>query len=118
VASPTARTLAQLRASGVLAAVVERWVAQARRRVDLFGFVDIVGIEQGKVGVLGVQATTTENISHRLDKLRAECAMAMRLWLEAGNRLEIHGWAKQGPRGARKLWTLTVRAVSVSDLGA
>jgi hypothetical protein len=127
--SPTARSLAYLRAQGALAQVVERWVPQARRRVDLFGFIDIAAITMPDVedpdslvfrrlvdGVLGIQTTTTGNLAHRLKKLRDECAPAMRRWLKASNRLEIHGWSKKGARGKRKTWQLTVRTITLADL--
>ena len=112
--SPTARSLAYLRKRAI-AGVVERYNPHAKRRHDLFGFIDIVALDEW-AGTLGVQTTTTDNISHRLDKLREECAGNMRLWLERGNRLVIHGWAKRGPRGQRKTWTLTERVVRLEDL--
>ena len=112
--TPTARSLAHLR-KGAIAQVVERYNPHAKRRVDLFGFIDIVALDQGP-GVLGVQTTTTDHISHRLAKLRDECAPQMECWLNRGNRIVIHGWAKRGPRGKRKLWTLTERAIGYDDL--
>ena len=27
-------------------------------------------------------------------------------WIKAGGKCEWHGWAKRGPRGRRKVWTL------------
>jgi len=114
--TPTARSLAHLRKSGALAGVVERYNIFAKRRFDLFGFIDVIAVWGGSPGsTLGVQATTTENISHRLDKLRTDCEPSMTRWLEAGNRLVIHGWSRKGPRGKRKVWTLTEREVTLSD---
>jgi hypothetical protein len=102
----------------MLAAVVERWNAHAKpfgRRVDLFGFIDIVALD-GTPGVLGVQTTTQTNVSHRVEKLRTECADAMRAWLSAGNRLVIHGWAKRGARGKPKRWTVVEQTITLADL--
>jgi hypothetical protein len=113
--SPTQRSLAWLRRRGATAAVVERYNPHAKRRVDLFGFIDLVALDGGQ-GVLGIQTTSADHVSHRLAKLREECAEAMERWLNAGNRLVIHGWAKQGPRGRRKLWTL--REVVVTAVAA
>jgi hypothetical protein len=113
--SPTARTLAWLRKTGALAQVVERYNPHAKRRVDLFGFIDVVALDGGP-GTLGVQTTSAGNVAHRMDKLRTTCAGAMDRWLAAGNRLTIHGWAKRGPRGARKVWTLSARPISRDDL--
>lgn len=95
--------------------VVERWVAQARRRIDLFGCIDLVALD-GKPGVLGIQATSTGNIPSRVKKILTECREAARDWLEAGNRLEVWGYAKRGPAGKRKLWTLKTREVTLEEL--
>lgn len=113
--TPAARSLEYLRRGGALAQVVERYNPHAKRRVDLFGFIDIVAVDKVTVGV---QATTSDHISHRLAKLRDECAPAMQRWIAAGNLLVIHGWAKRGPRGKRKTWTLTERVVTTEDLTA
>src|SRR3546814_2519291 len=62
-ASPTARTLAKLRADGWLAWVVEKWIPQTRKRSDLFGFIDILALRDGEV--LAVQATSRSNVRDR-----------------------------------------------------
>ena len=108
--SPTQRSLAYLRKRGALAQVVERYNAYAKRRIDLFGFIDIVALDD-KPGVLGVQTTSAGNVSHRVAKVHDACAESMRRWLQAGNRLVIHGWGKRGPRGTRKVWTLSVTEI-------
>lgn len=100
--SPTARSLAHLRELGYQAKIVEKWNPFARVRQDLFGG-DIVGLKLGEP-VLVVQATTRSNHAARRAKLDAEGFTA--LWNGAGARLEIWSWAKQGPRGKRKTWTL------------
>lgn len=113
--SPTARSLAFYRAYGMRAHVVERWIPRARRRVDLFGFIDIVCITHGRA-IFGIQATTTSNLAARVTKIRLHCAAAAREWLEAGGHLAVHGWSKKGPRGKRKVWTLTERIITLADL--
>lgn len=98
-----------------MAAVVERWNPHARVRQDLFGFADVIAVVDG--AVLLVQATTGKNVSARLAKLRAEpCRSRVRRWLLAGGRVQIHGWAKRGPRGKRKLWTCSVREIVLEDV--
>jgi hypothetical protein len=59
--------------------------------------------------VLVVQATTGSNHVARRTKLEAEGFTA--LWKGAGGVLEIWPWAKRGPRGGRKLWTLRREAL-------
>jgi hypothetical protein len=114
--SPTARALDLLRKEGWLAGVVEKWIAQTKQRKDLFGFIDIVAIRpafpaHGLRGILGVQATSTENLSHRLDKIReTEAAVT---WLLAGGLIEVWGFSKKGKAGARKLWQVSKRSITL-----
>lgn len=98
--SPTQRTLKQLRDSGYIAEVVEKWNAFARIRQDLFGVIDIVAIKDGVPGVLGVQTTSYSNVSARLKKAVANTVLPV--WVGAGNRFLVHGW-KKGVRGAAAL---------------
>jgi len=113
--SPTARTLAHLRKQGFLAAVVERRLPYGFTTIDLFGFIDVVALD-GQPGLLGVQTTTQNNAAARVSKIREECGDAARRWLAAGNRIEIHGWAKRGGRGKRKLWSVSVLRLELSAL--
>ena len=88
--TPTARSLKHLRDQGYLAQVVEKWIPQAKRRVDLYGFIDILAIKGGEV--LGVQATSTSNISARVRKIQDhENVDAVR---KAGIGIVVHGWGK------------------------
>jgi hypothetical protein len=117
--SPTARALAQLRKDGWLPAVVEKFNPGARVRQDLFGFIDIVAIHPSLQGVLGIQVTTNAHMSDRFTKMLAEPVRnRVWAWLWASNAVEIWGYAKTGPRGKRKTWTLTRRPVTLGDLEA
>lgn len=102
--SPTARSLNRCRANGWRAQVVERWVPAIKRRIDLFGFGDVLAID-GKPGALLIQATTTDNGASRIKKISEQCHDAAVEWLQAGNRIEVWGWAKRGAAGKRKVWT-------------
>jgi hypothetical protein len=93
--TPTARTLALLRDRGYLADVAERWIPRINVRRDLFGCIDVVAIRAG-CAVLGVQATTATNASHRVSKARK--LPALRTWLAAGAVFQVWGWAKRGNR--------------------
>lgn len=96
--SPTQRSLKLLRAEGYLCQVVEQWNPWARVRVDLFGLIDILAIRDGEI--VGVQATTGENVSHRAAKIAEhENTGAIR---KAGIRLVIHGWRTVGGHGSKK----------------
>jgi hypothetical protein len=109
--TPAQRSLAWLRAEGYTAVVCERWNPHARVRQDLFGFADLMAVRADVPGVLAVQTTTT---AHQADRLAKALALpALKVFLEAGNRLEIHGWLK---RKTTRRWELTRRAASLDDL--
>jgi len=70
--------------------VVERWNPHARIRQDLFGFIDILGID-GETTV-AVQSTSWSNVPARAKKIaESEHLPAVR---KAGWRILIHGWRK------------------------
>lgn len=104
--SPTQRSLAYLREQGYTVAIVEHWNPHARCRVDLFGCFDLVAIRSDVPGVLGVQTTSRTNQAARRTKLLESGHLST--WLAAQNRAHVHGWAKEGPRGERKRWAVTV----------
>lgn len=106
--SPTALTLRYLRTAGYLADVVERWIAQAGIRKDLFGIIDLVGITIDEP-VLAVQATSLANVSARIAKAKASPALA--LWLTTGARFQVFGWAKR-----RGKWFPKIVELSGPDL--
>jgi len=123
VVLPAERTLEYLRKHGMTAQVVERLIrppmipGRPKRPPfyqDLFGCIDIVALEPGAYGVLGVKCTTVANQADRLHKIADE--PRARLWLETANRLWVVGWAKKGKRGERKLWTATVTEVTLENL--
>lgn len=93
--SPTQLSLAKLRREGWIAEVVERWNPHARVRNDLFGCIDVLALKEGRT--LGVQATSSSNVSARVRKIaEAEHVPAMR---EAGWELAVWGWSQKKPGG-------------------
>lgn len=109
--TPTQRTLKRARELGFEAQVVEKWVPQARRRVDLFGCIDVIAVQPG-VGIIGIQTTSGTNHSARMAKARAE--PRLQTWLGAGGRFECWSWAKRGARGKRKTWELRREALTAN----
>lgn len=105
--TPTARTLKYLRTHGWTADVVERWIGPAKVRKDCFGVGDVLAFDARQT--LLVQCTTADNLAAREKKVRAWAGLSD--WLVGGRRLVLHGWAKRGARGKRKLWE--VREVEV-----
>lgn len=110
--SPTQRSLKYLRELGFTATVTEHYNRFARRRIDLFGFLDIACLD-GEPGVLGVQTTTGDHVAERVAKILA--LPVAELWLARGNRIHVHGWAKRGARGTRKVWTLREMRITRAD---
>lgn len=81
-------------------------------RQDLFGFGDILAVKPGELPLI-VQTTSSGNKSARVKKL---CPMPEVLTcLQASVRVEVWGWAKRGPRGKVKRWTLSVTTLGVRD---
>lgn len=96
--TPTARTLAELRKDGYLAAVVEKWNPHAKIRQDLFGCVDVLGIREGET--IAVQATSGGNVASRVKKMTDTDALyVMR---KAGWTIQVWGWRK----GSNGRWAL------------
>jgi hypothetical protein len=106
--SPTARTLTYLRRLGFTADVCERWLPRANIRKDLFGCIDILAIKPGEP-VLGVQATSGNNISARLTKARA--LLTLKTWLASGCVFEVWGWSQRNGR-----WVVRRVGVRAEDL--
>lgn len=94
--SPTERSLKDLRQRGFVAAVVERWNSFANVRQDLFGWMDIIAYHPERKITLGVQTTTRQNLVARKRKVLENNNAAA--WLAAGNKIEVHGWAKRKGR--------------------
>jgi hypothetical protein len=114
--TPTTRTLRLLRQAGMLAEVVERWNSFSRTRRDLFGFLDVLALAPEEGVTWGIQCTSADNLPARLRKITLECSAMAAAWLQCGNRIEVIGWSKRGPRGGRKRWTAARREVTLEDL--
>jgi hypothetical protein len=99
VAGPTQRTLKYLRGEGFKAEVVEKWIPQAKRRKDLFGFIDVVAIAPNRI--IGVQATSGSNHNARIKKI--ESLEESQDWIKAGGEIWVISWRKLKGKG-RKQW--------------
>ena len=117
--SPTQRTLKYLRDHGHRVQVVERWQPQSRRRIDLFGCIDIVGLDvnifTGKATVTGWQACAGSSIAARQAKVEAECLPAIREWMHAGCGFCVIGWRKLKGKGRQQWFPLIREAILTSD---
>jgi hypothetical protein len=93
--TPTQRSLDLMRERGYKVEITERWNAFAKRRVDLFGFIDLLCIRPGEV--VGIQTTSYSNVSARVNKIAEHENVAH--VREAGIRIIVHGWKKGKKRG-------------------
>src|SRR4051812_48736600 len=103
MSSPTSRSLADMKKLGMTAQVVEKFNSFTKRRIDLFGIIDLIACKPG-LGIVGVQATSGDNHAARRTKAMEE--PRLRVWLESGARFELWSYSKRGERGKRKLWQL------------
>lgn len=108
--SPLARSMAFHKAKGHYVSKTERYNPFSKRLNDLYGFIDMVVMDD-QMGLLGVQVTTTKNMNARLAKIRS--IPESTVWLNKGLRIQVEGWALQGPRGGRKTWHLTMGEITL-----
>lgn len=87
--SPTSLSLRELRKQGYTAQVVEKFIFWTKTRQDLFGGIDILSIKEGEP-ILGVQATSWDNVSTRVKKLKK--IPELQLWIKCGYQLQVWGW--------------------------
>ncbi len=108
--SPTQLTKKECARRGWIVSVAEHWNSFSKRRVDLFGFVDLVALT-GQA-IVGIQTTSRGNASSRRRKIDdLETATA---WRQSGGVIEVWGWAKRptidknGKKTKRLTWQLAV----------
>lgn len=106
-----------MRDQGYIAAVTEKYNHFIKIRQDLFGFIDIIAVSGAKRETVAVQATTTSNSASRIEKIFG-LPQAIE-WLKAGNRIEVHGWAKRtayrkdGEKKKAKEWQLRIDEIKL-----
>ncbi len=86
-----ARSLRYARSLGWLIEVVERWNPHAKKRHDLFGFIDLVAVQPGR-GVVAIQACGGSSAAEHRRKIQAEPNATK--WLADGDVLELWTWRK------------------------
>ena len=105
--TPTTRTLKDCRGRGRLCQIAEYYAFGKRH--DLFGFIDIVALDQVARQIVAIQCTSGDNFAARDKKIRGECARAAQLWLLGGGTIELWGWRqlkKEGWQPRIKVYTL------------
>ena len=87
--SPTQRSLEYIRNEGMKPWIVEHWNAFSRKRIDLYGCIDILAIGNGQTWAI---QTTSSGVSARIKKIRE--SEYFPIMLESGWRVFVHGWTK------------------------
>lgn len=114
----TQRSLKSLRDNGWTACIVEKFLPargdmKFPRRIDAFGFGDILACRPptfiagellGEKGIALVQCCP--GASHAEHKEKILAIPEFHKWKAAGGLVFLQSWAKQGPRGKAKRWTL------------
>lgn len=116
---PTWRSMQRLRNQKALVGKVEKYLSHARLTIDLWGFADLVSVQEGQPGTLYIQACITAHIPRRLDKMREpKRAARIRRVLAAGNRVSIWGWGlkRMHAGAARQVYKLTELHVTAALL--
>ena len=105
--SPTQRTRKELSKQGIISQVVEYWNNFAERRIDLFGFIDILAIDSKNKQTIGIQCTSRTN--HNARKQKILDSVLAKEWLMCGNKIEVWSWGKLKKSG----WTLKKEEISI-----
>jgi len=108
------RTLALLKEKGCLYQKVEVWNPFAKRRQDLFGFIDILAIYPDSVKPVGIQVCDIGSRNKHIEKIKQ--TESYKRWLTVG-RIEIWSWHsilqknKDGSRGKIRKWEYEITEV-------
>ena len=92
------KTIKHLESLGYVSQVCETWNYYAKKKKDLFGFVDLIALNPELKRVLGVQLTSRSNVSARVKKILKERANEAKIWLRSGNYIVIFGWNDSKPK--------------------
>jgi len=78
--------------------MVERYIHFVRKRIDLFGIIDIIAIRPGEI--IGVQSCGQAFSAHMKKMNESEFTQK---WLESGAGLQLWGWRKVKKKRGGKL---------------
>jgi len=109
-----------MRKEGYLVDVVERFIGGSGFgfRRDYLGFIDLIAVNVDKKETVGVQTTSGSNFSSHVHKIcdTPDIRSNALAWLNSGNKIQLHGWRKLGPRGKRKKWDCRVQDLTLEDV--
>jgi hypothetical protein len=124
MSSPTVRSTSWFRDHGYIVTRVEQIIHMPGHpfpfKRDAFNFGDLLAAnpELRVVALVQVTAGQGGNFMARIRKIieRPEIARSAYIWLMAGGRIFVHGWAKRKPRGVKRpKWTLVIREIVLGE---
>src|SRR5512139_1545117 len=101
--TPQVRSTHYLTRAGYMVGTLEHYNPFCKRKVDLWGFADLIAARPG-MPVMLVQTTTASNLSARRKKILTN-ANARKWVVDCGQEIVLHAWGLRGKRGERKVWT-------------
>jgi hypothetical protein len=109
---PVQRSLKVLAENGWQVAIVERYIKFGNmpfgKRIDVWGFGDLLVCRPPMADLPGavalVQCCRDADIAAHRDKILA--IPEFYNWKRSNGRVFLQGWAKKGPRGEKKRWTM------------
>lgn len=84
------KTLTWMKKQGWRIGFASSWNAFSRRRHDLFGFIDYVGLDGQNI--FAVQSTSYNDHSPHLHKITGECREAAKDWIRGGGEILLISW--------------------------
>ena len=116
MSSNTQRTLKALKEEGRVCGIVERWIPQARLRIDLFNFIDIISLCPEYEIITAVQSCGSDFKAH-IDKILNQCRDDAILWLKCNGRIQVYGWRKlKLKRGGKAMrWRPRIKEITLRD---
>lgn len=112
-ASPMQESLKRLRREGWRCAITENWNPAVKRRIDLYGCIDILAVRL--YDTLAVQTTSASNVASRRTKILQNVHLPA--LLAAGWLIEIHGWSRT-PAGSLALTRIPITTDLLVDFRA
>lgn len=76
------------------------------RRIDAFGIGDLLACKESFIAPNIALVQCCPGASHAEHKYKILAIPEFETWKKAGGKVLLMSWAKQGPRGKRKTWTL------------
>ena len=95
--------------------VVEVWNHFAKKRYDLYGFIDILAVIDDTF--VGIQACAGSSVSARCKKIIHDRTENARRFLQAGGLIQVWGWRKLKTKDERgRYWQVRIIHITLEDL--